>query len=92
MTFTVSVSELRSNISLYLERVMQGSSVIIRDEKRNVSIAQITRTSIFDKDLYTKTLKKAAGIMTANDHPEWKTKANVVKWLTKSRLSDERVF
>ncbi len=91
MTVTVSVSDLRSNISEYLARVMKGTRVLIRDEKKNISIAQITRTFVFDKTLYEGALKKAAGILTAKNHPEWSTKSHVTQWVTKSRLSDERV-
>lgn len=92
MTISVSVSDLRSNMSSYLERVLRGTRVLIRDEKRDVSIAQITRTFLFDTHMYEKALKKAAGIFTAKNHPEWKTKMNVIHWVTKNRLSDERSF
>jgi len=92
MTVTVSVSDLRSNISQYLERVMKGTRVLIRDEKKDISIAQITRTSVFDKDMYEKVLKKAAGVITVQNHPEWNTKNDVINWVTKNRLSDERSF
>ena len=92
MTVTVSVSELRSNMSHYLEKVMKGALVLIRDEKRDVAIAQITQTSSFDKDTYEKTLRKAAGIFSVENHPEWSTKSQVINWVTKNRLSDERAF
>jgi len=92
VTLTVSVSELRNNISGYLEKVLKGSRVLIRDEKRNVTIAQITQTSDFDKTMYEKVLRKASGVFTAKNHPEWATKKNVIDWVTKSRLSDERTF
>ena len=92
MTLTVSVSELRNNISGYLDKVAKGNRVLIRDEKRNRTIAQITQTSVFDKDAYEKALKKASGIFTAQNHPEWATKKKVTEWLTKSRLKDERKF
>jgi len=92
MTLTVSVSDLRGNISQYLERVMKGTRVLIRDEKRDITIAQITQMRSFDKEAYEKALRKAAGIFTAENHPEWKTKSDVIKWLEKSRLADERSF
>lgn len=92
MTFTISVSELRNNMSRYLERAMKGTRVIICDEKRGVTIAQITQTSIFDKVAYEKALIKAAGVITSENHPEWSTKAKVNNWVTKNRLSDERKF
>ena len=92
MTLTVSVSELRSNISTYLERVIKGNRVLIRDEKRDVTIAQITQTSFFDKAMYEKVLRKVAGIFSLKNHPEWSTQPKVNDWLIKSRMSDERSF
>ncbi len=92
MTLTVSVSDLRNNISLYLDRVMKGTRVIVRDEKKDVAIAQITQTFSFDKNMYEKVLQKAAGIFTSENHPEWSTKSNITDWVTKSRLSDDRLF
>jgi len=92
MTLTVSISELRGNISRYLDRVMQGTRVFIRDEKRELTIAQITQVHAFDKDLYTKTLHKAAGVLTAKNHPEWSNLEKVTRWVGKNRLGSERSF
>ncbi|MBI2442744.1 MAG: hypothetical protein HYV40_02435 [Candidatus Levybacteria bacterium] len=92
MTVTVSVSELRNNISRYLEKAMQGTRVFIRDEKRGIAIAQITKTPLFDKDAYEQSLRKVAGILRAENHPEWKTKKDITNWLTKNRLTNERKF
>lgn len=92
MTLTVSVSELRNNISQYLERAMKGTRVLIRDEKKDITVAQITSTPFFDKDLYEKALRKAAGIITSENHPEWSSQSKVSRWITKNRLTDERTF
>ena len=92
MSITVSVSQLRNNISLYLEKAMQGTQVLVRDDKKDKAIAQITQMKSFDKDSYEKALRKAAGIFTAENHPEWETKSDVIRWLEKSRLADERSF
>ena len=92
MTLTVSVSDLRNNISNYLEKVMNGTKVLVRDEKRGITIAEIVQTSTFDKDMYEKTLRKAAGTFNEKDHPEWKTQEDVISWVTNSRVSDERSF
>lgn len=92
MIVTVSVSELRNNISNYLEKVMKGNRVLVRDEKRDITIAEINSTSTFDKNTYQKALQKAAGIFSEENHPEWKTKENVSDWVNKSRLSDQRSF
>jgi len=93
MTLTVSVSELRSNISSYLDRVTKGARVLIRDEKKDLTIAQITpQTSNFDKEAFEKSLRKAAGIFSLENHPEWSTKKRINSWLRKQRLADQRSF
>ena len=92
MTLTVSVSDLRNNISSYLDKVVKGNRVLIRDEKRDKTIAQIIPTTDFDKDAYEKELTKASGVFTAKNHPEWATKKKVIEWVTKNRLKDERKF
>ena len=92
MSITVSVSQLRNNISDYLEKAKQGTRVLVRDDKKDKMIAQITQTRTFNKDTYEKALRKSAGIFTSENHPEWRTKVEVSKWLEKSRLADERSF
>ncbi len=92
MTVIVSISELRNNFASYLDKVVKGTRVVIRDKKKGASIAQITHTSSFDKNGYEKTLRKSAGILSDKNHPEWRTKTNVSQWVEKSRLSDERKF
>lgn len=92
MSITVSVSQLRSNLSDYLEKAKQGTKVLIRDNKKGKMIAQITQVQSFNKESYESALRKAAGVFTAENHPEWRTKKDVVKWLEKSRLADERTF
>ena len=92
MTLTVSVSALRNNISAYLARALRGTRVLIRDEKRQKTIAQITHIRSFDKQAYERALKKAAGVFSAKNHPEWSTQKDVAEWVQASRLSDERTF
>lgn len=92
MFITVSVSDLRNNISSYLDKVIKGARVIIRDDKRGVNIAEIIQTSVFDKNTYEKVLRKAAGTFSSQNHPEWENEQKIVKWVRNSRLSDERSF
>jgi antitoxin (DNA-binding transcriptional repressor) of toxin-antitoxin stability system len=92
MAVSVSVSNLRKNISAYLEKVMNGTRVIVRDEKRDIAIAEIIHTSSFDKATYEKALRKAVGVFSEKNHPEWKTEQGVTDWVSKSRLSDDRSF
>ena len=90
MTLNVSVSEIRNNISRYLEKASKGTRILIRDNKRNVAIAQLTQIFSFDKEMYEKVLQKAAGVLSIEHHPEWGTKTQITKWLTKSRLRSDR--
>jgi len=92
MSITVSVSQLRNNISDYLEKAKQGTKVLVRDDKKDKMIAQIIQTRTFNKNTYEKVLRKSAGVFAAENHPEWRTKSDVNKWLEKSRLADERSF
>lgn len=92
MTITVSISDFRQNISDYLARVKAGDTVILKDEKKNEEIAQLTGTKKFDSDAFGKALRKAAGVFTAENHPEWRTKRDVIRWVEKSRAAADRTF
>lgn len=90
MTLTVSVSQFRQHISNYLEKAKEGDTVIVKDEKRDKQIAQLTGKRKFNPETFGKALKAAAGIFTVDNHPEWKTKKDVTGWVTKGRLSADR--
>lgn len=92
MTLTVSVSDLRNNMSVYLARALSGSRLLIRDQKKGKTIAQITAVADFDKRGYEQALKRAVGVFSVEHHPQWRTKTAVSRWLQKSRLADERTF
>lgn len=92
MILSVSVSELRSNFSDYLDRVLKGTKIIIRDEKRNIAVAELSQTSNFDSKLYQTALAHAAGTLTDQNHPEWQTKEAVNTWLHQQRKSADRTF
>lgn len=92
MTLTVSISQLRNNIADYLEKVIEGNRVIIRDEKKDTVIAELTKAKSFDKDTFERSLRKAAGVFSAENHPEWKRKTDVVEWVRKNRLANQRSF
>lgn len=92
MTLTVSISDLRNNIADYLEQVEKGVHLYIRDSKRGKTIAQVTRAQNFDRDAFEKSLREAAGVFTAKNHPEWRTKKDVVRWLRKTRSANDRKF
>lgn len=92
MIYTVSVSELRSNIALYLDRVAKGAKVVVRDEKKDVAIAEISPSVKFDRDAYEIVLRKSAGVLCSENHPEWNTQDDVSKWVHNQRIQDDRIF
>lgn len=46
----------------------------------------------FNLEAFKKALDSAAGVFTAKNHPEWRTKKDVIKWLEKSRAEADRTF
>lgn len=92
MTLTVSISELRSNLAQYLENVADGANLLVRDEKKNITVAELVGRKQFNADSFEKTLKAASGVFTAENHPEWATKKSVIKWLEKTRKASDRHF
>jgi antitoxin (DNA-binding transcriptional repressor) of toxin-antitoxin stability system len=85
MTVTASISELRKNLSDYLAKVEQGIVVIIKDEKKDEEIAQLTKKEKFNKNEYLKALEDASVAIASNSHPEWKDQKSIIKWLRQSR-------
>lgn len=92
MTLTVSISQLRSNLAQYLEKVDDGTNILVRDEKKDRLIAEIVGKKQFDPESFERALRKAAGVFTAKNHPEWRTKKDVIRWLEKTRKESERNF
>jgi antitoxin (DNA-binding transcriptional repressor) of toxin-antitoxin stability system len=92
MTITVSISQFRQNISDYLAQVKAGDTLILKDEKKNEEIAEIVGRKKFDLDSFKATLKKVAGTFSAENHPEWRTKKDVIKWVEQSRKAADRTF
>ena len=92
MILTVSISELRNNISTYLEKAMNGAQIIIRDEKKGEQVAQLTGKKEFDSEAFERALRQASGVFTAKNHPEWRTKKDIINWVRKSRLAADRHF
>lgn len=92
MTITVSISQFRQNISDYLQKVREGHRVSLRDAKRDEVVASIVPEKRFDPDAFRNAMYKAAGIFTAKNHPEWRTKRQVIRWLEKSRAAADRTF
>ena len=92
MTLTVSISEFRNNLSSYLDKVKEGNQVLIKDNKKKLAVAQITKVQSFDRESFIETMNRVAGVFTAENHPEWATKEKVIRWLRKTRLANQRSF
>ncbi|KKR33473.1 MAG: hypothetical protein UT63_C0016G0012 [Candidatus Gottesmanbacteria bacterium GW2011_GWC2_39_8] len=92
MTITVSISDFRQHISDYLARVKAGDTVVLKDEKKNENVAKIVGQKQFDPKRFWKALKKASGTFTAKNHPEWRTKRDVIRWVEQGRAAADRTF
>ena len=92
MTITVSISDFRNNISDYLAQVRAGDKIVLRDEKKNEDVAELTGKKKFDPKRFWSVLKKNSGIFTAKNHPEWRTKRQVIAWVEKGRKDADRTF
>lgn len=92
MTTTVSISQFRQNISNYLTQVREGNTIILKDEKKGQEVAQIVGKKNFDLESFKRTLHRVAGTFTAENHPEWRTKRDVIKWVERERAKADRTF
>lgn len=92
MTVTVSISQLREDLSAYISRVQSGESIVVKDEKKGIEVAEITSRKQFDPEAYKAMLDRVAGSISAKDHPEWATPAKISRWLRRTRKQSERHF
>ena len=92
MDITVSISEFRQNISEYIAKARQGHTIILKDNKKGEEVAELTGSWKWDPEGFRKALHKAAGSISAKNHPEWRTKKDVIRWVEKSRAAAERKF
>ena len=92
MMITVSVSEFRNNLASYLSRVLQGTKLLIKDDKRKVEFAEVKRMQTFDKESYLKALERARGTFAKERHPEWASLKRVESWLRSTRRQSDRIF
>lgn len=92
MTITVSISDFRQHISNYLAQVQAGDKIVLRDEKKDEDVAELIGKKKFDSKRFWKVLKKNSGIFSAKNHPEWRTKRQVIAWVEKGRRDAERTF
>ncbi len=92
MTITVSISEFRQNIAQYLARTKAGHTVLLKDGKKGEIIATLSGKKKFNPEAFGRALKSAAGVFSAKNHPEWRTKKDVIRWVERGRQAAERTF
>lgn len=92
MTITVSISEFRQNISNYIAKVRAGDTIVLKDGKKGEEVAEVVGKKKWDPEAFRKALRRAAGVFTAENHPEWRTKRDVIRWVERSRKAAERHF
>lgn len=92
MTITVSISQFRKNIADYLAKAKNGYTIILKDEKKEQEIGKLVGKKSFDPEGFEKALNAAAGVFSAQNHPEWRTKKAIISWVNKSRLDADRKF
>ncbi|HZE86671.1 MAG TPA: hypothetical protein VE090_00550 [Methylomirabilota bacterium] len=91
MTIVVSISQFRQHIADYIEKARAGNTVILQDEKKGQQIIKLVGKK-FNSEAFGHALKEATGIFTAENHPEWQTKNDVINWVEKGRLDSDRTF
>lgn len=92
MTITVSISEFRQNISHYVSLAQEGYVIVLKNGKKGQNLVEVVKRPKFDLHTFEKALENASGVFTVENHPEWKTKADVSKWLRTERSKADRHF
>ena len=92
MTLSVSISQFRQHIADYIAKANEGYTVIIKDEKKSQEIVQLVGKKKFNPETFGKALENAVGVFTPENHPEWKTKKDVIKWVYRGRKAADRTF
>lgn len=92
MTITVSITQFRQNISDYLIKAREGHTIVLKDEKKDKKVAELVGKKRFDPVAFGKALKAASGVFTAKNHPEWRTKRDVIRWVERERKKADRTF
>lgn len=92
MTIVVSISQFRQHIAEYIAKAKEGHAVIIKDKKKDQKIVELVGKKHFNPKTFGQALKNAAGIFTAENHPEWTTKQEVINWVQKGRKAADRNF
>ena len=82
MTQTVSASDFRQNMFRYFDLVKKGNTIVVRNDKKDETLVQITQAKSWDPEAYGEMLKNLAKkpVFTSEDHPEWATLRDIQRW------------
>lgn len=92
MTIIVPISQFRQHIATYIEKAKSGHIVILKDGKKDQQLVQLVGKKKFNPDAFGKALKAAIGVFSVKNHPEWRTKSDVIKWVEQGREAADRSF
>ena len=92
MTIIVPISQFRQHVANYIEKAKAGHTVILKDGKKDQQLVQLVGKKKFNPDAFGKALKAATGVFSAKNHPEWRTKSDVIKWVEQGRKAADRSF
>lgn len=80
--------QLRAHIILP-DRLVEEIDGVVGKRKRSHFVEQAVREKLKRESLL-KALKETAGMLPADEYPEWETSEKVAAWVRKSRLQDTR--
>ena len=92
MTIIIPISQFRQHVATYIEKAKAGHTVILKDGKKDQQLVQLVGKKKFNPDAFGKALKAATGVFFAKNHPEWRTKSDVIKWVEQGRKAADRSF
>lgn len=92
MTITISISKFREDMAGYITRVRAGDRIALKDAKKGEVVAEVVGKKSFDPAAFRRVLRRTAGTFTAKNHPEWRTKRQVIAWVERGRAAADRTF
>jgi len=92
MTIIVSINQFRQNMADYIAKAKKGYTVILKDEKKDEQLIELVKKRNFNPETFGKALESVVGVFTAENHPEWQTKQDVLNWVKQQRSEADRNF
>lgn len=70
------------------DELVEGVDDLVGSRKRSRFVEEAVREKL-ERERLGRALKRAAGIIRVEDHPEWTTSEQVSEWVRKSREAEE---